>query len=397
MRPRAAVIYCGFLFTLSAASIDIMLPALDEIRLALDTSSAATKMSITFYLFAFGVGQLYFGPLADRVGRRAAIIFGIALYLVGTVVCATALNIQMLLAGRLLGGFGAATGQVVGRAIIRDLFSGVELARNMALGLAIFSLGPLVAPLLGYGLAELAGWRSVFGALLLFGLALLLIAVVWLPETCPAKNPRAQQLGELKAGMRRFFRNSISLAYFAVGSWVAIAMYFYLANAQHIFAEGFGIRGLGFSVLFASHGIGIIIGQMINRRLLLRIGIINTTVAAAALLGVVTAAIAATAYAGWLGGYGFAALMFMFAVGFLVVVSNAAALAMQQHGQMAGFASALIGFGAGTIGGASASALTVFSDGKLLPWSLLMMGITTVTLAGLLVLRRRGIGMAAEV
>lgn len=388
MNTKATVIYCGFLFTLSAISIDIMLPALDVMRAALDTTSTAAKFTITFYLIAFGAGQLFFGPLADRFGRRPAIIAGIVLYLAGAVVCVAAVNIQMLLAGRLLGGFGAATGQVVGRAIIRDLFSGVELARNMALGMMIFSIGPLLGPLFGYGLVELAGWRSVFVALCVFSLGLLLAAVFWFQETIVAPNPRAQQPKVFAANLKLFFGNRISLSYFLLGSWVAISMYFYLANAQQIFAQGFGIGGLLFVVLFASQGFGIILGQLINRRLLAQFGTVNMIAVATTLLTAVTLVIAVTVHARWLNGYGFAALMFLYSIGFLVVLSNATALAISQHGKMAGFASSVLGFGAGVIGGVCASMFTAITDGDLRQWSLVMLGITAVTLVGILQLRK---------
>lgn len=389
LAPKPLIFYCGLLLALSAFSIDIMLPVFADIGRDLPASDTAVKMTVPFYLFAFGLGQIVFGALSDRAGRRMAVIAGLCVYLAGSLACALAFSAESLLAGRLLQGLGGAAGPVVARAIIRDLYRGRKLARNMASATAVFSLGPIVAPLLGYALGEMAGWRSVFAATFLFGGALLLVAVLALPETARTRIADALQPGAMRRRVRRFFACRQSRYYFLVGAWMTVSMHLYLTNSPALYRDNFGVTGLLFALLFATHGLGIIAGQGANRALIAKYGTVSTAAAAAAILTAAAAALLALAAAGALGVVSFTGLIFVFACSFLVVISNAAALAIDEHGDMAGFASSIVGCGAFTIGAAGAALLTVLTGGALLPWSVVMLVVCGVALAALLAWRRR--------
>ncbi|MDD9855827.1 MAG: MFS transporter [Gammaproteobacteria bacterium] len=386
--PKPLIFYCGLLLTLSAFSIDIMLPVFAAIGRDLPASATAVKMTVPCYLFAFGLGQIVFGALSDRAGRRMAIIAGLGVYLAGTLACALAFNAESLLGGRLLQGLGGAAGPVVARAVIRDLYRGRQLARSMAAATAVFSLGPMLAPLLGYALGAAAGWRSVFAAMFAFGGALLWVAVFNLRDTARVRVADAMQPAAMRRRTRRFFACRQSRYFFAVGAWMTVSMHLYLTNSPALYRDNFGIEGLWFALLFASHGLGIIAGQVANRTLIGRYGTVTASAVAAALLTAAAAALLALALAGAAGVASFTLLVFGFAVGFLVVISNAAALAIDEHGSMAGFASSIVGCGAFTIGAAGAALLTLLTGGALLAWAAVTLGVCGVALGALLRWRR---------
>ena len=366
---RGTVIFCGLMFSISAFSIDIMLPAFSEISARLEAPMTLVQMSVTVYMLAFGFGQLFIGPAADRWGRRPAVIGGVLLFLTGAVIAMLATRIEVLLAGRALQGFGGATGHVAGRAILRDLFFGRELARRMATATAILAVGPIVAPLLGWALIQVAGWRSVFFGTALFGAGLLWAALFRLPETARNLDARATSPKVLMRSARRYFGHPQSLFFTAAAAAGLTAMLSFVASAPRIYAEEFGVSGLAFAALFASHGFGIILGQVANRRIIARGGALNAAVFAGGVLCLVSAVLLGLAAGGILGAASFAFLMFWFATSFLIVFANSASLTLDPHGDIAGFASSMFGFGAQFFASLAASALVVFYGGSALLWS----------------------------
>lgn len=187
MSPGSIVLYCGFLLTVTAFSVDITLPAFGLIAADLGADYGQVQLVVPLFILATGFGQMLAGPLSDRFGRKPVVLGGMALYAAGATICQFAPSIEVLLSGRILQGLGAAAGPVVGRAIIRDLFAGQALARNLALATMIFAFGPIVAPLLGISIMSVGSWRSIFFVITLFGLALLLIGWLALPELIPSR------------------------------------------------------------------------------------------------------------------------------------------------------------------------------------------------------------------
>ena len=369
MGERGIVAFCGLMFSISAFSVDIMLPAFAEISARLDAPMPLVQMSVTVYIFAFGFGQLFMGPISDRWGRRPAIAGGMCLFLAGTLLCLLAGGIGALLAGRALQGFGGAVGHVAGRAVLRDLYFGRELARRMATATAILAFGPMVAPLLGWGLVQWGGWRAVFFGTAVFGGALLWVALFRLPETARVLDPRATAPEVLRRSARRFFGHPQSLFFTAVAGVGLTAMISFVASAPRLYAEEFGISGLAFAALFASHGLGIILGQIANRKIIVRAGALDSAVFASGFMALVSLLLLALAAAGLLGPLGFAFLMFLFATSFLIVFANSASMTLDPHGDIAGFASSMFGFGAQFFAALAGAALVVFYGGNIVLWA----------------------------
>jgi DHA1 family bicyclomycin/chloramphenicol resistance-like MFS transporter len=176
---------------IGALSIDAYLPALPAIALHFGVSLAAAQQSLTIYLFAFATMTLFYGTLSDSFGRRPVILIALAVYLVGTVGAGCSTTLGWLMLFRLLQGLSAGAGQVVGRAIIGDLFTGPEAERMMSYVSALFGLAPAIAPILGGWLQAGFGWRSIFLFIAIFTLVLLVVCLRGLPESLPAAQRHA--------------------------------------------------------------------------------------------------------------------------------------------------------------------------------------------------------------
>jgi DHA1 family bicyclomycin/chloramphenicol resistance-like MFS transporter len=383
----ALIVFCGLLLSVSAFSCDITLPAFWSIERELGAPIEWVQAIVPVFLIAQGIGQLAFGPVSDRFGRRPVIAAGLALYIVGATIAVLAASIGAVHAGRVAQGFGSACGIAVGRAVLRDVSHGLELAQAMAFAMAIFALGPTLAPLLGYGLVSIGGWRTTFLAMGTFGALLLVVALCWFRETNATCDPQALRPERLWQALLRVLRHPQSRAFLAVAAITQFGMVSFIANAPRFFKQAFAIEGLEFAALFAATGLGIILGQLTNTRLISRLGVLATTRVAAFVLLAVTTIVVVLSLAGALPGLAFAALMFVFNTSFLVVIANSASLVIDPHRQIAGFASSIFGF----VTQITASALALLTmplfNGALLPWSLALLVVTSTVFAGLLAYR----------
>lgn len=380
MTPRAIVVYCGLLMSSSAFSVDITLPAFPSMVVDLDAPYSRIQWTITFYMFMAGVAQLVWGPLSDRFGRRPALAGGLAVYLGGCFMSALAPSIELLLAGRLLQGFGGAAAIVLARAIIRDLFHGQELARNLALATAIFAVGPIVAPLVGAGIAEPFGWRAIFGILALFACGLLLV-LLRMPETIPAKVAEAASPRVIARRAVRLFSHPQSRYFLLLSPIVMSTMLFILASAPRIYDIHFGLQGAAFALFFALHGTGIVIGQTANRRLIPKLGVVPAMLVGNAVLILSAVLILVFATLGSLNAYLMTALLILYATSYLVVYANATAMVLDPHGEIAGFAAALFGFTSQIGAAIIASLIVLFTGDSTVGFAAALLGICLVCFA----------------
>jgi MFS transporter, DHA1 family, multidrug resistance protein len=277
---RAALItFCGLLLSVSAFSCDITLPAFWSMQSDLGAPIEWVQAVVPVFLIFQSVGQLAFGPVSDRYGRRPVILAGLVLYIVGAAIASLAQGIGVVHVGRAAQGFGSACGIAVGRAVLRDISHGPALAQAMAM--AIFALGPISAPLVGYGLVALGGWRAIFLGMAIFAVLLLICAAVWFQETNAAPDPDALQPRRLLHSLGRILRNRQSRYFLIIAAATQFGIISFVSNAPRFFKSAFGIEGLQFALLFASTGLGIVLGQLANTRLITRLGVLATTRVAA--------------------------------------------------------------------------------------------------------------------
>lgn len=338
------IAFCGFLLAMNAFSCDITLPAFWSMERALGVPIERVQLVIPVFLFCSAFGQLVFGPISDRYGRKPVILFGVALYSIGSLAGLAASSLEIVLVGRGLQGLGSACGVVVARAVLRDVYSGPRLAQMMALAMSLISFGPVVAPLLGFGLERLAGWRGVFAGMTAYGGALLAAGLVALKETNTERSAGALAPNQLLRSLGRIFAHPQSRMFILLSGVASFLILSFVTNSPRLYKSEFGLEGRDFVLLFALNGFAIIVGQLVNSRAIPRIGVLATTRSAAAVLVATAALIALLTGAKLAGAAVFAVLMFIFCTAFPIVMSNLAALVIDPHRDIAGLASSVFGF-----------------------------------------------------
>jgi MFS transporter, DHA1 family, multidrug resistance protein len=355
------------LMAMTAMTIDINLPAIPVTAEDLGASLTTTQLTVTIFFGGFAVGQLVWGPLSDRIGRKPGVLVGTAIYVVATVGCALAPSIESLLALRAVQGFGAGAGSVLGRAIIRDLFEGPQMARILSLALAAFITAPIVAPSIGAVILGFASWRWIFGFLAVYGLVMLLLAALLLEESLKSRDPHALGARRLAAAFAEVFRDRRSRAWAVAVTLVFGALTVYLTNSSAVLMQGYGMSASAFGAAFAVVAICSSAGNILNSRLVRRVELARL-IRSALLGGIATAASALGLAATGVGGvWALIASLSLFFVFFGLVAANGTTLALQPHGSIAGSAAAALGFSQTVVPALVASLVAVLYDGTAIP------------------------------
>ncbi len=354
------------MMALTALSIDIMLPALPQIGQALGvTSENDRQLVIIIYVLGFAAGQIIYGPLSDRWGRKPVLMIGFGLFIAGSLAALVAPTFETLLLARALQGIGAASPRVMSLAIVRDLFNGRQMARVMSLAMMVFIVIPVLAPALGQLMMTAGSWRTPLDALLVFGV----LAAGWsawrLPETRVSLPGDAASMS-LWQSAKAVLSVPQTLGYMLGSGFMFGCLMGYVASSQQVFVDVFGL-GTMFPVAFGAIASVMAVASFANAQLVGRYGM--RLVSHTALCGSTSAAlilVAATllgAVPVWLFAVLVATCFFCF--GF--VAPNFNALAMEPQGRQAGMASSIIGFystGAGAIIGGLVGGMF---DGSVLP------------------------------
>jgi MFS transporter, DHA1 family, multidrug resistance protein len=379
--PHAPVLL-GVLLTaivgVGALSIDMFLPSLPTIAAVFGAGAATVQLTVTLFLAGLAVSQLVWGPLSDRLGRRHVLLIGLALYALAGMACAFVPGIRTLIVARVVQAFGAGSGPVIARAVVRDLYEPQRAARMLAAMGTAQALTPILAPMIGGWVQELVGWQAVFLVQGVFGAVFLLTAARVVPETNaragpPATQPPGRRLAEL-LGHPRY------LAYVAVAALMFGGQFAFITGSSFALIGVLGVSPTTYGVSFASVATGLMAGNFVSVKIGQRFGIdgmirAGTVVGAAA--GVVMAALA------WAGVASVTAVigpMFGFAFGLGFVLPNAAAGAIGPFPRMAGLASAGLGFVQLTGSALYAIGVSQLDDGTLRPMT------TAVATAGILAL-----------
>ena len=395
MSRFSLIAFCGLLLSVSAFSCDVTLPAFWSMQQEFGVSIDWVQAIVPVFLIFQAIGQLVFGPVSDRFGRRPVIMGGLVIYIAGAAIAGLAQSIWAVHAGRVAQGFGGACGIVVGRAVLRDVSHGAALAQSMALAMAIFAFGPISAPLVGYALVAVSGWRGVFIGMAIFAGLLLAWGLLRFKETHAAPDPTALQPARLLQSLLKIVRQPQSRYFLIVAAATQYGIISYVANGPRFFKSAFGIDGLEFALLFASTGLGIILGQITNNRLIARLGVLAATRIAAFVLLAVTATVAVLSLVGLLSAIVFTLLMFMFNTSFLVVIANSASLVIDPHREIAGFASSAYGFFTQLLASLAAVLTVPLFAGALQPWSLAMLAVTLAVFVLVAIYKPRAAGHLA--
>jgi DHA1 family bicyclomycin/chloramphenicol resistance-like MFS transporter len=339
------VLIVSAIMSLTALSTDAMLPALPEIGSDLHVQNTNDRqLVVSLFFLGMAVGQLFFGPLSDKIGRKPAIYRGYVLYIAGSLVSLSAMSFPMLLFGRILQGVGISGPRAVTMALVRDQYEGRAMARVMSFAVTVFILVPMIAPTLGQALLFLVGWRSIFGCFVLLAVITSLWVALRIPETLAPENRAPFSLRRITDTVREIASIRPAIGYTVAAGLISGVHLGYLNSAQQIFQEQYDLGNL-FPLCFAIVALSIGLASFSNTRLVMRLGMIFLVRRAlfivlglsVAMLGI--ALLAAGQPPLWfLMAY---LMMTFFCIG--ILFGNMNALAMRPLGHIAGIGAAVVG------------------------------------------------------
>ncbi|MDX8511624.1 multidrug effflux MFS transporter [Mesorhizobium captivum] len=387
---RVAVVL-GLLSAIGPFAIDMYLPALPSIGEDLNAGTAAVQMSLLIFFLSMGFGQIVVGPISDMVGRKLPLYAGLALFMVGGVGSAMAPNIEWLIAFRFLQGLGASAGMAVPRAIVRDLHTGNEAAKLMSLLMLVFSVSPILAPLTGSQIIESFGWRAVFWTVTgAAALATILLATS-LKETRSVEERASSSFGTALAGYRNLMGDRNFLGLTAIAGFGIASFFVYLSSSSFILIDHYGLSPSVYSVFFSINAVAFIGMSQLTGMLADRFGLKRVVWVAVTGYATVMVALFAIMASGVDRLDVMAALLFV-GYGFLgLVIPTTSVLAMEEHGDIAGTASALMGTLHFAIGALAMGVAGLFFDGTPLPMvaGITLCAVISFTLAKLTLGRAR--------
>jgi DHA1 family bicyclomycin/chloramphenicol resistance-like MFS transporter len=360
-------IVLGLLAAVGPFAIDMYLPSLPTISADLGASTAATQLTLTVFFVAFGVCQLVYGPVSDMIGRKRPLYFGLAVFLAGSIGCAFAPDIDALIVCRVIQGIGASSVMVIPRAIIRDLHTGVEAARLMSLVMLVFSVSPILAPLAGSALIVLFGWRAVFVAVSAATLLSLALTAFSLPETRPPEERVRVGLGSVLGGFGLLLRDGRFMGLTFIGGFGMCSFFAFLASSSFVYIGHFGLTPMQYSFAFSVNAVGFIGASQLSGALGARFGLSRVVVAAVAAYTLFACILFAVTALGIDSLAVLVALLFMTFAFLGLVIPSTMVLSLDDHGPIAGMASALGGTLQMVTGGIMIAVVSAFFDGTAKP------------------------------
>ncbi|PRH79203.1 Bcr/CflA family drug resistance efflux transporter [Streptomyces solincola] len=381
----------GGLTALPPLSMDMYLPALPQVTDALSAPAATVQLTLTACLAGMALGQLAVGPMSDRWGRRRPLLIGMLVYVAATAVCALAPSAGLLIGFRLLQGLAGAAGIVIARAVVRDLYDGVEMARFFSTLMLISGVAPIVAPLIGGQILRLTDWRGVFLVLTGVGVLLTLVVWRWLGETLPPERRHSGGVGEALRTMRGLLADRVFTGYTLTGGFAFAALFAYISASPFVVQEIYGASPQTFSLLFGLNSVGLVLVGQVNGKLL--VGRVSLDKVLGAGLAVMTAAalFLLLATAGAFGEVGLgpvAAGLFvlMSAMGLAMPNTNAQALMRTPHA--AGSASALLGTSSFLVGAVASPLVGIAGERTAVPMAVVQLVCGAAALLSFLLLCR---------
>ena len=369
----------GLLSAIGPFAIDMYLPALPQIGASLGAQIDAVQASLTAFFLALGVGQLLYGPVSDMWGRKKPLYLGLAVFVLASIGCALAPDIETLVALRFLQGLGAAAGMAIPRAVVRDLYTGHAAARMMSLLMLVFSVSPILAPLAGSGVIAVTSWRGVFWVVAVAAVLGMVAVARALPETrLPEQRLSSNVSGALRA-YGKLLRDWHYLGLVFIGACAMAGFFVYLAGSPFVLINHYKLSSTQYSLAFALNSVAFIGAAQFNGKLGQRFGLVRVVKGAALASGVVM--LSMLAYY-WAGGDELAVLIVLYfiASAFMgLVIPTTSVLALEEHGEIAGTASALLGTLQMLTGAVAMQVVGVFSNGKPLP---MVVGMAAGALVG---------------
>lgn len=387
---RALILLLGALAMLTSLAVDMSLPTLPRLANEFAASPETVQLTLSLFFIGYAVGQLLYGPVSDRFGRRRALLSGLGLFTLAGFLCAASWRIDALIAFRLVQGLSGASGPVLARAVVRDHFDGARAAQGLSTVLTVMSLAPLIAPYLGGLILTVFGWRAVFLTLGLIGFSLLALTWAGLAESLKHPDAQALQPWRLFANYRSFLANPISLGYTFVNAFGYFGLFAFVSGAPFVLIEVYGVRSDRFGIYFGLTALGFMLGSFANSRLLRRLSIDRMITIGGVIMVAAGAALVATAWTRWGGPWGITLPLIAFTFGLALLSPNATAAAMEPVPHMAGTAASILGATQMATASVAGYVVNRLYDRTPMPmaWCILLAAVAVLVLY-LLVVRRR--------
>ncbi|KOT92340.1 MULTISPECIES: multidrug effflux MFS transporter [Streptomyces] len=387
----------GSLTATPPLAMDMYLPALPEVTRSLSAPAATVQLTLTACLAGMALGQIVVGPMSDKWGRRRPLLTGLAVYVVATALCAVAPNVELLVAFRLVQGLAGAAGIVIARAVVRDLYDGVAMARFFSTLMLISGVAPVVAPLIGGQILRVTDWRGVFVVLVVVGVVL--GAVVWakLPETLPVEERHAGGVGDTLRAMRGLLADRAFSGYMLAGGFAFASLFAYVAASPFVMQEIYGASAQTFSLLFGLNSVGLVVVGQINGKILVGRVRLDRVLGLGLLVVIAAATVLLLMSLGVFGEVGLgpvAAALFVLMSAMGLSLPNTQALALMRVKQSAGSASALLGTSSFLIGAVASPLVGIAGEDTAVPMAVVQL-VAAVVALGVLVTMCRGQGASS--
>ncbi len=357
----------GGLSALAPFSIDMYLPAFPSIAKSLQTDISHVALSLTSYFIGISIGQLFYGPITDKFGRKKPLIFGLSLFLIASIGCALSPSIDFLIAMRVILALGGCVGMVVSRAVVRDLFPVSEIPKIFSILMLIVGVAPILAPTIGGWVLAHSTWRTIFYFLTAFSFILIVCVALFLPES---KNPNRAKSLKAKDVIRDYadVLQEKTFLYYAFGSSIAMAgMFAYISGSPFVFMDYFKFSEQEYSWVFGGNALGFILGSQLNRVFLNKFSPLQVITGSSVLLVVLSVLIFGLFLVNALNPFVLISILFFYLFSLGLLVPNCTALALAPFTYNAGSASALIGFIQMLTGASISGLVSVLHNGTIFP------------------------------
>ncbi|MBM3106546.1 multidrug effflux MFS transporter [Pseudomonas sp. V1] len=365
------ILILGALSAFGPLAIDFYLPGFPAMALAFGTDEKHIQTTLAAYFLGLSIGQLAYGPVADRFGRRIPLLVGVCLFTLASIACALAPNLEALIAARFVQALGGCAGMVLSRAIVSDKCDAVASAKVFSQLVLVMGLAPILAPMLGGVLVNVYGWQSIFVALTLFSALCTLAVAMGLPESLPANLPRQPLSGALRQ-YGRLLKDRVFVGHALTGGIAIAGMFSYIAGSPFVFIKLYGVPPEHYGWLFGSNAAGFILVAQVNARLLAKRGpafLLRRAVWVYLLAGLTLLAISALQPAQL---WPLLIPLFVCIASLGCIIPNASACAMNGQGARAGSASALLGCIQFSVAAGAAALVGVLHDGSAVPMALVI-------------------------
>lgn len=372
----------GGLSAFGPLAIDLYLPAFPAIAQFFATDSEHVQLSLSAYFIGLALGQLFYGPLADRFGRRPPLLFGIGLFTVASVACALAPTLEWLIAARFAQALGGCVGMVVNRAVVRDICTPIEAARAFSQLMLVMGVAPILAPLVGGWMLLLGGWQLIFAFLAVFAGLFGFLVFFRLPETLPTHLPPSQ-LSSALGRYGRLLREPLFMFHALTGGVAMAGMFAYIAGSPFVFIELYDVPVEHYGWFFGMNSAGFVLAAQFNSRLLRKRTPLQLLKVTTLLFMGSTVLLSVVALFEPRSLWPLLVPLFCCMALLALVLPNSSACALAGHGHQAGVASALMGTLQFTIAGVVSALVGALHNGTALPMTgmISLCGIAAATMA----------------